>query len=162
MLRYREKWSTMQSCTKLLCFQSIQLSHQGDSAPYHPSLILCLLEPCNPTACLHLLCARSNLNVWDAQGLLYQFQETHTGIFSTADTAQRKRASTPLRTMVNVTLAFHSSPSGMLQKEFYILVWRVHKTHLPGPKCLWLYLYSGIYGYGSLSALLKQGHKESR
>lgn len=162
MLRYREKWSTMQSCTKLLCFQSIQLSHQGDSAPYHSSLILCLIAPCNPTACLHLQCAQSNLNVRDAQALLYLFQETHTGTFSIADTAQRKRASTPLRTMVNVTLAFHSSPSSILQRESYIPVWIVHKTHFPGHKCLWLYLYSGIYGYGSLSALLKQGCKESR
>lgn len=126
----------MQSCTKLLCFQSIQLSHQGDSASYQPSLILCLLAPCNPTACLHLLCAHPNLNVWDAQTLLYLFQETHASTFSTADAAERKRAPTPLRTTVNVTIAFRSSPFSMLQKESYIPVWIVHKTHFPGHKCL--------------------------
>lgn len=111
----------MQSSTKLLCFQSIQLSHQGDSAPYQPSLILCLLAPCNPTASLHLLCAWSNLNVWDAQTLFYLYQETHTGTFSVADTAERKKVSTPSRTTVNVSLAFQELSLEHVTKRVFAL-----------------------------------------
>lgn len=152
----------MQLYVNLLCFLSIQLSNQGDSAPHHSSLNLCLPAPCVTLLLACICCGLSPVWMYGMPRHCYILFRRRTGTFSILDTAQRSKASASLRSSVNIMLAFCSSPWSILQRQFYILVWIVYKTHLPGHKCLWLYLYSGIYGYGSWSALLKQDCKESR
>lgn len=126
----------------------------GDSAPHQSYLILCFyLHPVilqlGYIFCMPINCCQIHLR-------------KPTGTSSIANTDERSRTSAPLFSFTNVMLAFCTSTVSILQRQFYILGWIVHKTHLPGHECLWLYLDNGIYGYGSLSALLKEDHKKSR